>query len=204
MGQTAHARDQQRVSRGYMVILFSQLLAGGSAWAQVVPVPDPTAPNTLPVNRNAHEQIRISGAMPNAVVMRLFATYISTTPLSKNPCGEWIRGGDFSVPLAVTIPLDVTRSGAHTRQPPWQTSSTRASVNGVSTESHTPSMEPARVVMRRSSSTTLATEISTLSSGAETTRDRSRRASTVWRDDSHSRRPLAPGAKIPGKQSWRG
>ena len=112
MRPTAPARSHQPVNRaGYVAILLTQILAGGSVWAQVVPVPDPTAPNTLPVNPNAHAQIRISGVMPHSLAIRLFATYISTTPLSKNPCGEWVRGGDFSIPLAVTIPLDVTRSG---------------------------------------------------------------------------------------------
>ena len=112
MRQRAPARGHRRVSHaGYLAILLTQLLAGSCVWAQVVPVPDPTAPNTLPVNPNAHEKIRMSGAMANTVVIRLFATYISITPLSKNPCGEWNRGGDFSIPLAVTIPLDVTPSG---------------------------------------------------------------------------------------------
>jgi hypothetical protein len=95
----------------YITILLAGLLAGVPAWTQMVPVPDPTAPNTLPVNPNPHAQIRISGVMPHTLVIRLFATYLSTTPLSKNPCGEWVKGGDFSIPLAVTIPLDVTPSG---------------------------------------------------------------------------------------------
>ena len=109
MRPTAPARSHQPVNRaGYVAILLTQVLAGVPAWTQVVPVPDPAAPNTLRVNPNGHAQIRISGVMPHTLAIRLFATCLSTTPLSKNPCGEWVKGGDFSIPLAVTIPLDVT------------------------------------------------------------------------------------------------
>lgn len=105
-------RGRQRIGRkACATLLLLALLASGCASAQAVPVPDPTAPNTLPVNPNAHEQIRISGVMPHTLAIRLFATYESTTPDTKNPCGRWLKGAADSVPLGVTIPLDVAQHG---------------------------------------------------------------------------------------------
>jgi hypothetical protein len=88
--------------------LLLALLASG-AWAEAAPVPDPTAPTNLSVNGEAHQQVTISGVMPTTFTIRLFATYESTTPDTKNPCGRWLKGAAASVPLGVTIPLEVTQ-----------------------------------------------------------------------------------------------
>jgi hypothetical protein len=107
--RVARVRSRQRTSRnGCAALLLLALLASG-AWAAAAPVPDSTAPTNLSVNGDAHQQVTISGVMPTTFTIRLFATYESTTPDTKNPCGRSLKGAAASVPLGVTIPLDVTQ-----------------------------------------------------------------------------------------------
>ena len=102
---------RQCVSRnGYVTSFLLGSLATGSGCAHE-PASDPAAPTTPSVNVGAHQQVTISGVMPNTFAVCLFATYESTTPDTKNPCGRWLRGAGDSVPLGVTIPLDVAQRG---------------------------------------------------------------------------------------------
>jgi hypothetical protein len=104
-------RSRQRTNRnGCAAISLLALLASGNAWAEAAPVPDLTM---LSVNGDAHQQVTISGVMPTTLAVRLFATYQSTTPYTRNPCGRWLKGASASVPIGVTIPLDVAQRGGY-------------------------------------------------------------------------------------------